>query len=216
MSYEVEYYELPDGSRPAEEFILAQDVKMQAKIFMALEFLEEKGPMLREPFSKPLCEGIFEVRAKQGTDISRVLYFFVVGKKVILTNGFVKKTQKTPPREIEKAKRYRADHQQREESCTMGKNFRETLNEQMKDPEFRAEWEAQEPERQIMHAILEGRQNCNLTQEQLAQVTGINQANISRLENGTANPSLRTLKRLAEGMGMELKLEFVPRVQPQH
>lgn len=121
MSYEVEYYELPDGSRPAEEFILAQDVKMQAKIFMALEFLEEKGPMLREPFSKPLGEGIFEVRAKQGTDISRVLYFFVVGKKVILTNGFVKngfvkKTQKTPPREIEKAKRYRADHQQREES----------------------------------------------------------------------------------------------------
>lgn len=111
MSYEVEYYELPDGSRPAEEFILAQDVKMQAKIFMAL-----KGPMLREPFSKPLGEGIFEVRAKQGTDISRVLYFFVVGKKVILTNGFVKKTQKTPPREIEKAKRYRADHQQREES----------------------------------------------------------------------------------------------------
>lgn len=104
MSYEVEYYELPDGSRPAEEFILAQ------------EFLEEKGPMLREPFSKPLGEGIFEVRAKQGTDISRVLYFFVVGKKVILTNGFVKKTQKTPPREIEKAKRYRADHQQREES----------------------------------------------------------------------------------------------------
>jgi len=90
------------------------------------------------------------------------------------------------------------------------------LNEQMKDPEFRAEWEAQEPERQIMHAILEGRQNCNLTQEQLAQVTGIDQANISRLENGTANPSLRTLKRLAEGMGMELKLEFVPRVQPQH
>ena len=72
MSYEVEYYELPDGSRPAEEFILAQDVKMQAKIFMALEFLEEKGPMLREPFSKPLGEGIFEVRAKQGTDISRV------------------------------------------------------------------------------------------------------------------------------------------------
>ena len=56
----------------------------------------------------------------------------------------------------------------------------------------------------------------NLTQEQLAQVTGIDQANISRLENGTANPSLRTLKRLAEGMGMELKLEFVPRVQPQH
>lgn len=115
LSYEVEYYELPDGSRPAEEFILEQDVKMRAKIFMALEFLEEKGPMLREPFSKPLGDGIFEVRAKQGTDISRVLYFFVVGQKVILTNGFVKKTQKTPPREIERAKKYRADYRQREE-----------------------------------------------------------------------------------------------------
>lgn len=92
----------------------------------------------------------------------------------------------------------------------MGKNFRETLNEQLKDPEFRTEWQALGPERQIVRAIVEGRQAKNLTQEQLAEVTGINQANISRLENGTGNPSLRTLKRLAAGMGMELKLEFVP------
>ena len=92
----------------------------------------------------------------------------------------------------------------------MGKNFRETLNEQLKDPEFRAEWQALEPERQIVRAIVEGRQAKNLTQEQLAEVTGINQANISRLENGTANPSLRTLKRLAAGMGMILQVEFKP------
>ena len=111
MGYEVEYYELPDGSRPAEAFILEQDIKMRAKIFLALEFLEERGPALREPYSKALGDGIFEVRAKQGSDISRVLYFFVVGKKIILTSGFVKKTQKTPSREIEKAKRYRADYQ---------------------------------------------------------------------------------------------------------
>lgn len=111
MSYEVEYYELEDGSRPAEEFILAQDKKMQAKLFLSLSLLEIKGPELREPYSKPLGDGIFEVRAKQGSDISRVLYFFVVGSKVILTNGFIKKTQKTPPREIDRAKRYRADYQ---------------------------------------------------------------------------------------------------------
>ena len=115
MSYAVEYFELPDGSRPAEEFILEQDFKMQAKLFMALEFLEERGPMLREPFSKPLGEGVFAIRAKQGSDISRVLYFFVVGKKVILTNGFVKKAQKTPAREIEKAKKYRAEYLNRME-----------------------------------------------------------------------------------------------------
>ena len=114
MDYVEEYYEKADGSRPAEEFILSQDNKMQAKIFAALELLELKGPALREPFSKPLGDGIFEVRAKQGSDISRVLYFFVVGKRVILTNGFIKKTAKTPPREIERAKRYRADYESKE------------------------------------------------------------------------------------------------------
>ena len=93
----------------------------------------------------------------------------------------------------------------------MSKNFRETLNEQLKDPAFQAEWEALEPERQIVRAIIEGRERRDLTQQQLAEITGIQQADISRLENGTGNPSLRTLKRLAAGMGMQLKLEFVPK-----
>ncbi len=92
----------------------------------------------------------------------------------------------------------------------MGKNFRETLSEQMKDPEFRTEWEALEPERQIIRAIIEGREANDLTQKQLSEATGIAQADISRLENGTGNPSIRTLKRLAAGLGMQLKLEFVP------
>ena len=93
----------------------------------------------------------------------------------------------------------------------MSKNFRETLNEQLRDPAFQAEWETLEPERQIIRAIIEGRERCDLTQQQLAEITGIQQADISRLENGTGNPSLRTLKRLAAGMGMQLKLEFVPK-----
>ena len=93
----------------------------------------------------------------------------------------------------------------------MGKNFRETLNEQLRDPEFKAEWDSLEPERQIMRAILEGRDERALTQKKLAEVTGIAQADISRFENGTGNPSLRTLKRLAEGLGMSLKVEFVPK-----
>ena len=95
----------------------------------------------------------------------------------------------------------------------MGQNFRDTLNERRKDPAFLAEWNAQEPERQIMRAIAEGREEKDMTQKQLAEITGITQADISRLESGTANPSLRTLKRLAAGMGMALKVEFVP-IQP--
>ena len=81
----------------------------------------------------------------------------------------------------------------------MGKNFRETLNERMQDPAFRTEWDVQEPERQIMRAIVEGREENGMTQKQLSDITGITQADISRLESGTANPSLRTLKRLAAG-----------------
>ena len=93
----------------------------------------------------------------------------------------------------------------------MSKNFRETLDEQLKDPAFQAEWEALEPERQIIRAIIEGRERRDLTQQQLAEITGIQQADISRLENGTGNPSLRTLKQLAARMRMQLKLEFVPK-----
>ena len=92
----------------------------------------------------------------------------------------------------------------------MGKSVWETFDELMKDPEFQAEWEALEPERQIIRAIIEGREANDLTQRQLSEVTGIAQADISRLENGTANPSLRTLKRLANGMGMKLQIQFIP------
>ena len=108
--FNVIFYEKEDGSRPAEDFILSQSDKMQAKLYTALMYLETKGPELREPYSKPLGDGIFELRAKLGSDITRVLYFFVVGQKVVVTNGFVKKTPKTPQGEIKMAKKYRNNY----------------------------------------------------------------------------------------------------------
>lgn len=111
--FDVEYYEKKDGTFPAEEFILSLDTKMKAKIFRELELLETFGNELREPHSKSLGDGIYEIRAKVSSDITRVLYFFVVNKKIILTNGFVKKTQKTPDSEIELAKKYRKDYLER-------------------------------------------------------------------------------------------------------
>lgn len=92
----------------------------------------------------------------------------------------------------------------------MGKNFRATLNEQMKKPEFKKAWDELDPEYQIIKAMLNARAEKAITQKQLADITGIPQADISRIENGTANPSLRTLKRIADGMGMQLKVEFCP------
>lgn len=82
---------------------------MNAKMVGLMEILEEKGTMLREPYSSPLEDGIFELRAVQGSNISRALFFFFIEGRIIITHGFVKKTQKTPRAQIELAKKYRAD-----------------------------------------------------------------------------------------------------------
>ena len=109
MQFQVEFYETEDGKEPVKEFLDSLDDKMAAKLIGLMEVLEEKGTELRKPYSEHLDDGIFELRCKQGSNITRVLYFFYVGKKIIATNGFVKKTQKTPPREIKLAKERRAD-----------------------------------------------------------------------------------------------------------
>jgi phage-related protein len=115
---EIVFYEKEDGTKPAKDFILGLDVKMRAKMFRCVDMLRKNGNKLREPTSKPLDDGIMELRAKVGSDISRVLYFFVVGNKAVLTNGFIKKTQKTPRAEIEIAKKYKNDYLNRKEGKT--------------------------------------------------------------------------------------------------
>ena len=92
----------------------------------------------------------------------------------------------------------------------MGKSYRETLNAQMSYPAFKEAWDAMEPEFQLIRLLLDAREKKHLTQKQLSELTGIAQADISRMENGTANPSIKTLQRLAVALGMQLKLEFVP------
>lgn len=111
--FEVVLYERANGECPVEEFITSLDMKMQAKMIGLLELLEEKGNQLREPYSKSIDDGIFELRCKVGNNITRILYFFYYEGKIILTNGFVKKTQKTPTEEIKLAKERRLDFKER-------------------------------------------------------------------------------------------------------
>lgn len=113
--FEIEFYEKSDGSAPVKDFLESLDIKMRAKMHLSIELLKYGGYQLREPYSKSLDDGILELRAKSGNNISRVLYFFVVGNTAVLTNGFIKKTAKTPKREIERAKQYRADYLSRKE-----------------------------------------------------------------------------------------------------
>lgn len=109
-SFEVIYYKSKDGSCPVNDFLDELTIKMQYKVLRDISLLRHNGNELREPHAKVLDDGICELRSKQGTDAVRILYFFIAGRKIILTNGFVKKTQKTPIKEIERAKNYRTEY----------------------------------------------------------------------------------------------------------
>ena len=111
--FEAEFYEKENGEIPVENFLCSLNIKLKVKIIGLISILEEKGNLLREPYSKHLEDGIFELRGKVGSDTVRVLYFFYYKSKIIFTNGFVKKTQKTPREEIKKAKEYRKDYIER-------------------------------------------------------------------------------------------------------
>jgi len=89
--------------------------------------------------------------------------------------------------------------------------FRDSLNKRMKSENFRKEYEDIQPEMDIIRAIVKARKEQQITQAELAARTGINQGDISRLERGTRNPSLNMLKKLASGLGMQLKIEFLPK-----
>ena len=94
--YEIILYDTEDGKCPMQELLDSLEPKLLAKTLRSIDLLEKNGPLLREPYSKSLEDGIFELRTKQGSNITRVLYFFFIGKKVILTNGFVKKAGGAP------------------------------------------------------------------------------------------------------------------------
>jgi phage-related protein len=111
--FDLEYYTLPNGKKPIEVFLNGLDTKMQAKAFGSLYILSEYGNTLREPYSKAIGDGIFELRIKFASDINRIFYFFCIENTIVLTNGFVKKTQKTPRWEIALARKYKADYERR-------------------------------------------------------------------------------------------------------
>ena len=89
-------------------------------------------------------------------------------------------------------------------------NYEDWKKKQMENPEFRAEYERLRPEFELIIAMAKARKRANISLEELARRTGISQADISRIERGTRNPSLSLLNRLAEGMNTHLKIEFVP------
>lgn len=111
--YDIIFYDKENGDCPVADFLDSLNAKLLAKTLRTIDLLQANGPNLREPFSKYITDGIFELRTKQGSDITRVFYFFLIGEKAVITNGFVKKTNHIPKRELELAKKYKEDFERR-------------------------------------------------------------------------------------------------------
>lgn len=114
--FEVLIYKTADGKEPLGDFLSTTDPKTYAKFLMEADLLQKHGNRLTMPYSKHLRDGIFELRIQAGGNIARVLYFFVSGRKIILTHGFAKKTKKTPKKEIDRAIACKAEWEGRNES----------------------------------------------------------------------------------------------------
>lgn len=202
--FEIEYYRDASGKKPVESFIDGLDLVMKPNTFGLVELLERYGPELGMPFSRHLEDGIFEFRVVRGSDSVRILYFFVVGKRVVLTHGFRKKTQKA---------RHAGKSKEPSRSARIGgremNDFRRHLEASLKDPAFKEEWDVQAVEREVARSIVEARMREGLTQQELARRSGMMPANLCRLENGNGNPSVATLSKIASGLGCKLEIRFV-------
>jgi len=117
LDWEIEYYQKENGDIPVEEFLLSLPPKLRAKAYSDILLLKKLGINIREPFSSAIkgaeYKGLFELRAKFSANISRIFYFTYENNKFILLNGFVKKTNKTPLKELCKAVKYKVDYERR-------------------------------------------------------------------------------------------------------
>lgn len=107
----IEFYKLKNGREPVKDFLDELPIKMRIKALDGITILQEKGNALREPYSKIVAKGLFELRIKFGSDNTRIFYFFYAANKIILTNGFLKKSKKTSKLELERALKYKNDYE---------------------------------------------------------------------------------------------------------
>ncbi|WP_134161237.1 type II toxin-antitoxin system RelE/ParE family toxin [Alicyclobacillus sacchari] len=122
MTWSTQFYRRENGDSPVEEYLDSLPVKHRAKVLRSFALLKEFGPGIGDPHVENIVENIRCLRVKQGSDIFRVFFFTWVDRKLILLHGFSKKTQKTPPKEIERALRYRDDFLRQQKKAEKGRD----------------------------------------------------------------------------------------------
>jgi len=117
VNFEVEFYQKQNQTIPVMDFLLSLEPKMRAKAYREIELLQKHGPQLREPYVKPMKghknKGLYELRIKFSSNISRIFYFCYEQNTFVLLHGFIKKSNKIPTRELERARRYKEDYESR-------------------------------------------------------------------------------------------------------
>lgn len=181
---------------------------MRARLAHISKLIEEMGlEQVGQPHVKHPDDRLWEMRLSGRSGISRALYVVASGRRVVIVRVFVKKTQKTPRREIELALA-------RAKAVIRGNMVMTRISEihkkWMKEPQYRKAYHALEDEFAIARAVIAARKRAGLTQTELARRMGTTQPAVTRMESGRVQPSLRTLQRLARATGSRLMIKFEP------
>ena len=140
--FELIFYRKPNGECPVQEFLASLNKVMRFKMMHALDLLEIYGNKPKGDYSRFVQDGIFEVRAQNKTDITRIFYFFDKDRKVVLTHGIVKKTQRLPLSELETARKCRADYLSREKERELAAKSSPTATHTTNGPKWRPKLDA--------------------------------------------------------------------------
>jgi phage-related protein len=116
--WSVEFYADADGDSPVLDWYESPDEKTKAKLIWIFQLLESNGIELGMPYIKPLGDKLYEIRADVNRNAFRVVYFLYTGRRFILLHGFQKKTQKTPTKELARARTYLEDFLERNTEST--------------------------------------------------------------------------------------------------
>ncbi len=222
--FTIGYLELPNGRTPAREFVDSLDDKAAARIDAFIDRLRIYGNRMEGKFVKKLTDDLFELRVKQFDRIFRVLFFYQPGRLIVITSGFQKKTEQTPPAEIARAERlkrlwlkYRNRYpvsQERKRCVDQGVgNMKKDRHAEIVEKRSRKSATYRKTFARTLHQIdlallvREMREDAGLTQAELAKKAGTTQSVIARLENAEyTGHSLPMLERVAVACGVGLKL----------